>query len=61
MSFAVGTEVIYRNQFGIVDFVDDSYIVIEVPNVKEPERTSPRLVVHPWNYKNVTIAKSSTK
>jgi len=61
MSFAVGTEVIYRNQFGIVDFVDDSYIVIEVPNVNQPERASPRLVVHRCNYKNVTIAKSSTK
>lgn len=61
MSFAVGTEVIYLNQFGIIDFVDDSYIVIEVPNVKQAERASPRLVVHRCNYKNVTIAKSSTK
>jgi hypothetical protein len=59
MSFAEGTEVIYKGSYGVIDFVCETYIVVKVPSV--PDRNPARLIVFRHDYKQLEIAKASTK
>jgi hypothetical protein len=59
MIFSENTQVIYKQLYGFIDFVCDSYVVIQVqPNVK---RNPARLLVFRENYKEIEILKASTK
>jgi hypothetical protein len=53
------TKVIYKEMSGIIDFVCENYIVIQLPAA--PDRKSPRLIVLCQDYKNVEIVKISTE
>ena len=53
MIFDEKTSVIYNNMNGIIDFICSKYVVIKI-NTK-PHNISPKLVVFPENYKNITI------
>jgi hypothetical protein len=59
MIFAEGTAVIYKEMYGVIDFVCDYYVVIQLP--AQVNRNSPRLLVYREYYKQITISKSSTK
>ena len=59
MSFAEGTEVIYNNVQGVMGFVGDTYLVIQIAT-KEGAK-SPGLLVYRENYKNIQILKASEK
>jgi hypothetical protein len=59
MSFAEGTEVIYKGSYGVIDFVCESYVVVKFPPA--PNRNPPRVLVFYYNYKKLEIAKASTK
>jgi hypothetical protein len=59
MVFAEGAAVIYKEMFGVIDFVCDQYVVIQLPAQKD--RNPPRLLVFREYYKNITIEKSSSK
>jgi len=59
MIFSEGTSVIYKGMLGVIDFVCDSYVVMQVP--AQPNRNSPRLLVFREYYKQITIEKESTK
>ncbi len=59
MSFAEGTEVIYRGSYGVIDFVCESYVVVKFPPA--PDRNPPRVLVFYCNYKQLEILKASTK
>lgn len=59
MIFSEGTAVIYKEMYGMIDFVCDQYVVIQLP--AQPNRNSPRLLVFREYYKQITIPKESTK
>ena len=59
MSFAVGTEVVFRGLYGVIDFTCEQYVVME--SLPYGDRKSPRLVIYPSQFEDVKIAKSSTK
>jgi len=59
MIFAEGTAVIYKEMHGVIDFVCDNYVVIQLP--AQVNRNSPRLLVYREYYKQITIPKASTK
>lgn len=59
MSFAENTEVIYKGRYGVIDFVWSTYVVIKL--LPAPDRNPPRVLVFPHNYKDIEIAKASTK
>ena len=59
MSFAEGTEVIYKGSYGVIDFIHETYVVIKLPAA--PNGNPPRVLVFPDNYKEIEIAKASTK
>jgi hypothetical protein len=59
MIFAEGTEVIYKGKCGVIDFVCETYVVVEVLSV--PDRNPARLVVFRHDYKQLEISKASTK
>jgi hypothetical protein len=59
MSFAEGTEVIYKGKCGVIDFVCETYVVVKVPSA--PNRNPARLIVFRHNYKQLEILKASTK
>ena len=59
MIFSEGTAVIYKEMYGVIDFVCDHYVVIQLP--AHPNRNSPRLLVFREYYKQITIQKASTK
>ena len=60
MIFAEKTEVYYRGLYGVIDFVCEQYIVVQLP-AASPKHNPPRLVVYSNFYKEIEIAKSSTK
>lgn len=60
MIFAEKTEVYYKGMFGMIDFVCEHYIVVQLP-AASLKHNSPRLLVYPQSYKEIEIAKSSTK
>jgi len=53
------TKVTYEGINGVIDFVCDDYVVIELPAAED--RNSPRILVLRGNYKNIHIEKASTK
>ena len=57
--FAEGMEVKYRNMCGIVNFICDQYIVIQLP--AKPSRNPARILVFRECYKEVTVFKDSDK
>ena len=59
MIFAEGTAVIYKGMCGVIDFVCDQYVVIQLP--AQVNRNSPRLLVYREYYKQISIPKASTK
>jgi hypothetical protein len=59
MSFAQGTEVIYNGMQGVIGFVGDNYIVLQI--TPKPGSKSPGLLVYRENYKNIQILKASEK
>jgi hypothetical protein len=59
MIFAEGTKVIYKGSYGVIDFICESYVVVEVPST--PDRNPARLLVFRHNYNEIEIAKASTK
>jgi hypothetical protein len=59
MSFAKGTEVIYNEMRGVIDFICETYVVIKLDTV--PDKNPARLLVFRSNYKNIEIQKASMK
>ena len=59
MSFAEGTEVIYKGSYGVIDFVCEIYVVVQFPPA--PDRNPSRVLVFRDNYKQLEISKASTK
>ena len=59
MSFAQGTEVIYNGMQGVIGFIGDNYIVLQI--TPKPGSKSPGLLVYRENYKNIQILKASEK
>jgi hypothetical protein len=59
MIFAEGTEVIYKGKSGVINFVCETYVVVEVPSA--PDRNPARLLVFRHNYNQIEISKASTK
>ena len=57
MSFAKGTEVIYKGSYGVIDFVCEIYVVVQFPPA--PDRNPARLLVFRHNYKDIEIVKTS--
>ena len=59
MIFSEGVEVKYKDMYGIIDFVCESYIVIEVSS---PLSENPaRLLIYEENYNQIDISKASNK
>lgn len=58
MIFAEKMEVSYKNMCGIIDFVCDQYVVVQLPSAG-PKRGNPRLLVHKENYKHIEVIKDS--
>lgn len=59
MTLTEKTKVIYKEKSGVVVFTCPEYIVICWDTFKG--QRSPRLIVYPHQYKNVTIYKASEK
>lgn len=60
MIFAEKTEVTYKGFFGVIDFVCDKYIVLQIPPTSS-DRNPARLIVFRESYKEIQIYKESTK
>jgi hypothetical protein len=59
MSFAQGTKVIYNDMQGVIGFVGDTYVVLQI--TPKPGSKSPGLIVYRKDYKNIQISKASEK
>ena len=59
MIFSINTEVFYKQMYGRIDFICESYLIIELIAVSG--RKPSRLIVYPVNYKNIELIKQSTK
>jgi hypothetical protein len=59
MIFSEGTAVIYKEMYGHIDFVCDSYVIVQIS--AQHNRNPARLLVFRENYKQITIQKASTK
>ena len=59
MRFSRGNEVIYRQMNGVIDFVCDDYVVVEIPS--DRDRNPARLLVLRHNYEQLQISKASMK
>jgi hypothetical protein len=59
MIFSQNTQVIYKEMQGVIDFVCDKYVVIQLQT--KPEYTAPRLLVYQEDYKQIEILKASTR
>jgi hypothetical protein len=57
--FSEGMEVKYKNLFGIIDFVDDEYLVIKLPAA--PKRSSARIVVFNSMKNQIEVLKDSER
>jgi hypothetical protein len=59
MIFSENTEVIYRDMFGVIDFICDQYVVLKL----KPKEgyNPPRLIVFREYYKEIQIYKASEK
>ncbi len=54
MEFKKGMNVCYHGDCGVIDFVDEFYIVIQIPQHIE-NLNNPRLCVPPWFYGKVVV------
>jgi hypothetical protein len=59
MIFSENTQVIYKNMQGIIRFVCDKYVVIEITAKKA--FSAPGLLVFREDYEKIEILKASTK
>tara|TARA_R110000868_G_scaffold94906_1_gene261365 strand:- start:2976 stop:3155 length:180 start_codon:yes stop_codon:yes gene_type:complete len=59
MIFTEGTEVIYKDFQGIISFVCDTYVVVQITT--KPGFNSPGLVVYREYYEKIKISKASEK
>jgi hypothetical protein len=59
MIFAEKTRVIYKGMYGVIDFVSDTYVVVQLSSPSD--RTPPRLLVFREDFKELQIEKASTK
>ena len=59
MIFSINTEVFYKQMYGRIDFICESYLIVELTAVSG--RKPSRLIVYPVNYKNIELIKQSTK
>lgn len=59
MIFSLNTEVFYKQMYGKIDFICESYLIIQVAEVSG--RKPSRMIIHPENYKNIELIKESTK
>ncbi len=57
--FAIGMEVEYHQNVGVIDFMCSRYIRIKLPSVEG--RSNPLLVVYSEFQKEVIVLKDSTK
>lgn len=57
--FAENDRVIYRGMCGIISFVGNSYVVVNLPPAKD--RNSARLVIYSENYSEIIRENQSTK
>lgn len=60
MTFSPGLEVYYKNIFGVVNFICDTYITITVVKGEHP-RFDVNILVHKENWKQVKLVKESSK
>lgn len=60
MNFSSGLEVFYKNLSGTVNFVCDTYITITVVKGDHP-KSDVNVLVHRENWKQVRLAKESSK
>lgn len=60
MIFAENTQVIYKGMYGVIDFVCDSYVVVQIPNA-DPKYNPARLLVYRDCYEKIELYKGSTK
>jgi len=61
ISFTEGLEVYYKGMFGVVGFVSDHYITICINRFPNERVRDTCLVVYPDQFKEITLAKESTK
>ncbi len=61
ISFAEGTEVYYKQSFGIVRFVCDHYITVCIRTFPEERVRDVCLIVYPSQFKDISLIKESTK
>lgn len=59
MRFALNSEVSYKGLFGIVDFIDPEYVVIQLS--AKPGRNPPRVVVYHSDFDKIKVLKDSDK
>jgi hypothetical protein len=60
ISFGIGTEIVFRGLYGVIDFVCEQYVVMECLPFDDTRKPA-RLVIYPSQFEDVKIAKSSTK
>lgn len=59
MIFSEQTEVTYNGMYGVIDFICDRYVVLQITSKTS---TSPvRLIIYRENYKQIEILKASEK
>jgi hypothetical protein len=61
IAFTEGLQVYYKEMFGVVRFVSDTYITICVRTFPNERVRDTCLVVYPNQFKDITLAKESTK
>jgi hypothetical protein len=59
MIFSEKTEVTYRGMYGVIDFICNSYVVIQLPPAQGLNPA--RLIVFREYYKEIEILKASNK
>jgi len=59
MTFPQNTQVIYKEMQGVVVFVAEKYIVIEL--YTKPQFNPPRVLVYREDYNKIEILKASTR
>lgn len=59
MIYSEGTEIIYKDLCGIIDFVCESYVVLKMKS--DQTRSPPRLLIYRECMKEIKILKESSK
>jgi hypothetical protein len=61
ISFTEGLQVYYKELYGVVRFVSDQYITVCIRTFPNERVRDTCLVVYPDQFKEITLAKESTK